>query len=112
MRILLTNEYCGSYGLTPCNKRDVAKLEKLTGEESVLFQLDWDRPALASSLGWNMRSRKCDHRSTDGTVTCKECGKTVSEFIAEATEWLDAHDGHVFQGKPAEDYILNALGEY
>lgn len=112
MRLLLDSESYGGYTLTPCNRRDAAKLEKLTGEESVYFQADWDFPALANNLGWNMSSRKCRHDSTDGTVDCKECGKTASEFIAEATEWLDSHSGRVFQGSQAEDYILNALGEY
>lgn len=112
MRLLLTAESFGSYTLTPCNSAIARKLERATGEDSVLFQLDWDRPSLANSLGWNMRSDGCRHDSTDGTVTCSECGKTASEFIAEATEWLDKHDGDTFNNSPAEDYILNALGEY
>jgi hypothetical protein len=89
-----------------------AKLEKITGDESVLFQTDWDRPALAGALGWNMRGRTCSHDSTDGTVTCQECGKTANEFIADATEWLDDRDGDTFQNTSGDDYILSALGEY
>ncbi len=43
-----------------------------------------------------MASAECAHDSTDGTVTCAECGKTASQFIAEAQEWLDKHIGHHF----------------
>lgn len=115
MRVfLMTSDHGLGYEVGPCNKRIARELESTTQAETVLFQLDWDRPGLARSLGWDMRSRKCDHRGTDGTVTCPDCGRTADEFIAAATEWLDAHDGCTFQGRriTAGDYILNALGEY
>jgi len=69
-----------------------------TGEESALFQTDWEFPGLAQSLGWNGKigREKCDHRGTDGTVDCPECGKTAIQFIMEAEEWLDARVGKVF----------------
>lgn len=67
---------------------------------------DWEYPSAATGLGWSIRrvqkrgnktvtlSRvvpgklNCRHSSTDGTVTCKECGVTASEFIAAAGEFL------------------------
>ncbi len=35
----------------------------------------------------------CNHRSTDGTVDCRECGVTAGEFITAAGEWLRDNDG-------------------
>lgn len=109
MRVILMHGDVGGYEIGPVAKDAIRKMEKATGDSTVLFQTDWDFPSLASSLGWNMRSRKCEHRSTDGTVTCRECGKTASEFIGEAIEWLDRHEGKVFQNTSADDYILNRL---
>jgi hypothetical protein len=73
-----------------------------------LIQTDYEFPSLAESLGWSLRrlqkrsngetvilqrqpasGRGCDHRSTDGTVTCRECGVTASEFITAAGRFLD-----------------------
>ena len=109
MNVLLSQGDFGTYELTPANKRLARKQEKATGAESVLFQTDWDFPPLARNLGWNMklkRNDKCRHSSTDGTVTCRECGATASDFIAKAIEWLDNHDGHVFRGKCEEYFSL------
>jgi transcription elongation factor Elf1 len=39
----------------------------------------------------------CPHQSTDGTVTCRDCGTTASMFISTAWDWLDAHDGEEFE---------------
>lgn len=89
-RYTLVHGDCGMYELFLASKRLAAQYERETGHESVLFT-DWDYPGLAQSLGWNMRGRKCEHRSTDGTVDCRECGKTAHEFIVEAAEWLDKH---------------------
>lgn len=73
-----------------------------------LIQTDWDYPATARDLGWNMRrvqgdaftarhlrrapnrGHGCDHRSTDGTIACPDCGVTASAFIACAAEYLDS----------------------
>lgn len=73
----------------------------LNGEnesENVLVQTDWDAPSVASTFGWNIREvktpgRDCDHRGTDGTVDCRECGVKASTFIAEAMEWINNNDG-------------------
>jgi hypothetical protein len=109
MKVILTQGDFGTYELTPANKRLARKLEKDTGNESVLFQTDWDFPPLARTLGWNMkvkRGDKCEHSSTDGTVTCRECGATAHDFIQSAIEFLDNHDGHVFRGKGEEYFNL------
>jgi len=49
----------------------------------------------------NCRRKKgntpCEHDTTDGTVTCKECGATASEFIAAAYDWLYENDGKTFE---------------
>lgn len=66
---------------------------------SYLIQTDWDYPATAESFGWSLRrvqkpghkrgNRRCLHPSTDGTVDCRECGITATEFICNAAEFLD-----------------------
>ena len=104
MRVILESEL-GAYLLIPCNKRIASKMIHTTGDESVLFQTDWDYPALASALGWRgLRSKKCPHDSTDGTVDCHTCGKTASQFIAEAREWLSDHVGQTFN-RPVNCYF-------
>lgn len=109
MRVFLSSSDFGlGYELTPVNKRIAAQQRKETGDESRLFQSDWDFPALASNLGWNMaRTVKCDHSSTDGTVTCRKCGKTASYFIGKAQEWLDKRTDSVIQRAALEMYFYN-----
>lgn len=75
---------------------------------TLLIQTDWDYPSVASTFGWNMMDvqkwpnedelRKntfepCYHEATDGTIPCKECGVTASEFISAAYDWLCNNDG-------------------
>lgn len=85
-----------------------------------LVQTDWDFPATAESCGWNMRrvqrtpetyaklsplchcgetrflqrapnrDHGCSHVGTDGTIDCRDCGVTASEFISAAAEYLDS----------------------
>jgi hypothetical protein len=68
------------------------------GKESVLVQTDWDFPGTAASFGWDITKLqkigqpKCDHDGTDGTVDCG-CGITASEFIDNARDFLDDHEG-------------------
>src|SRR3989337_1069990 len=97
MRLLVTG--ISAYTVTPVNKRVAKKLKDITGESSLLFQTDWDYPFLARNLGWDMSSPECSHRGTGGTVVCPDCGMTVGEFIAGATDWLDAHCGYEVQVK-------------
>ena len=56
-----------------------------------LIQCDYDYPSTVKRLGYGLRRRgeKCNHNSTDGTVDCKECGKTASQFIYESSQILD-----------------------
>ena len=95
----LTAEYAGCYALTPVSQRERKALKNDTGHDCTFVQTDWDRPALARSLGWSGKigRERCPHRSTDGTVTCRECGSTASDFIAAATDWLDRRDGCNFR---------------
>lgn len=65
-----------------------------TGED-VFFQLDWDFPGLARTFGWVMAGKDCEHEMTDGTIRCERCGKTPTEFISEAIDFLDSNTGAV-----------------
>lgn len=78
------------------------------GREGTLYQTDWDWPALAQEMGWSLRrvqkrrghavelkhspprGHGCDHRGTDGTVTCPDCGVTAHDFISAAYNYLDS----------------------
>jgi hypothetical protein len=35
----------------------------------------------------------CDHDGTDGTVPCRNCGCTQTDFISAAYDWLRENDG-------------------
>lgn len=64
--------------------------------KSVLIQTDWDYPGAASLFGWTPKRRKgCTHDGTDGTVDCKACGKSTSDFLSEAHDYLSSHTGKV-----------------
>lgn len=39
------------------------------------------------------RKNKCSHSGTDGTVPCKDCGLTASDFITAAYDWLSDNEG-------------------
>lgn len=99
MKVLLTNENPCCFELTPVNKRLARKQELATGEESALFQTDWDFPGLARSLGWRGKIGRehCDHRGTDGTIDCPDCGRKAGDFIAAASDWLHSHCGDIFR---------------
>jgi hypothetical protein len=68
---------------------------------SVLVQTDWDYPGTANTFGWDMRAAQqedrrenpCEHDGTDGTVPCRACGLTATDFISAAYDWLRANDG-------------------
>ena len=55
------------------------------------YQSDWDTLYLARDRGFlpSRSYENCSHNTTDGSVDCKECGKTVSTFINECTQYLD-----------------------
>lgn len=66
--------------------------------ETILIQTDWDYPGVAQSFGWSLREIQrpdgdCDHDGTDGTVPCRECGLTQTDFISAAYDWLVSNDG-------------------
>ena len=66
---------------------------------TVLIQTDWDYPGLATAIGWI----PCDCKYanlTDGTVDCG-CGKTASQMIAEAGNWIDDHLDQEFEALDA-----------
>lgn len=104
--ILLRGDF-GTYELALVSKRATEKFKKETGNETILFQTDFDFPGLARSLGWNgkIKKEKCSHSSTDGTVDCKNCNKKTTDFISAAQEWLDKNINRIFVGK-GEEYFL------
>jgi hypothetical protein len=76
----------------------------------ILVQSDYDYPGVASSFGWwvgfvpapdgayavgigDFRSCPTEHGGTDGTIDCAACGRTATDFIAAARDWLDDHIG-------------------
>lgn len=89
----------------------------------ILVQSDWDYPGFASTFGWSVRNVQkclhcgkiltvdysanmfacadcdgavgtcCDHDSTDGTVDCRACGATATDFISAAYDYLRYNDG-------------------
>jgi hypothetical protein len=74
------------------------------GSEGTLVQTDWDYPATAEGFGWSLRrvqkrgskvryfarrAHGCDHRGTDGTVKCRDCGIEPTDFIRAADEFLN-----------------------
>ena len=79
--------------------------------QTTLIQSDWDHPGIAQTMGWSLRdlqaedsdeNNPCLHESTDGTVTCKDCGLTASDFISAAYDFIRSH----------EDEEIEALDEY
>ena len=38
------------------------------------------------------KNRACDHDATDGTVDCKDCKMTATDFITAAGDWLRDND--------------------
>jgi hypothetical protein len=78
------------------------------GRDGTLVQTDWEYPATAQLFGWSLvrvqrrhdrilifdrnppRGHRCDHRSTDGTVDCPECGVRATDFIQAAGRFLDS----------------------
>jgi hypothetical protein len=70
--------------------------------QTVAFQTDWDWCGPASTFGWKIRDAQydgvdCAHSSTDGTVTCGQCGMTPHKFIQHASNFLDANVGKVVE---------------
>lgn len=58
--------------------------------DTMLVQSDWEYPGVAATFGWS----PC-HPDTDGTINCRECGKTAGELIASAGRFLARHVGRV-----------------
>lgn len=65
-------------------------IDVATGKSLEYAQSDWDYAALARRFGWRPCGEDC---ATDGTVDCKEHGKKVGQMLAEAFDFLCAHDG-------------------
>lgn len=69
---------------------------------------DYNFPGVAQDLGWSLRrvqlrrgkvvvlkrrGKGCEHRSTDGSVKCAECGLDAMAFINAAREYLEERAG-------------------
>ena len=81
---------------------------------TVLVQSDWDWPAIAQRMQWDMRAvqvqgsgyygfNPCDHDGTDGTVACPDCNLTAAAFIGAAHDHIREHAGESFTG--LDDYF-------
>lgn len=77
-------EHCG-WSITRVQRREVRELGHAGIERHVETVHLARRPRSTDRSGVN-----CWHRGTDGTVDCRECGVTVSEFICYAAEYLDS----------------------
>jgi len=74
----------------------------------LLIQTDWDYPGTASTFGWVPKKRRgCDHPGTDGTIDCRACGKTATEFISEAQDYLSSHIGKRVEDPGYFEYAEN-----
>lgn len=64
------------------------------GGTDMLVQSDFDLPGLASVFGW-FPTDENGYRlyDTDGTIPSKRSQKSVSEFINDARQFLDEHEG-------------------
>lgn len=88
-----------AYAVVPKGK-DCSDLKRKSDEFerdeecSVLVDTDWEYPRLAENMGWRGLSK---HEGTDGTVKCTKCGKTPTEFITEAAQYIDARIGRNFR---------------
>ena len=77
-------------------------IDEDTGDD-ILYQSDWDRPALASMFGWE----PCPFcRATDGTVDCEH--RHASAMIQSAGNFLDNHEGEISEHYWIENGILTA----
>lgn len=67
-------------------------------DKSIFVQSDWDAPGVARAFGWDMvevqaEGGECEHRHTDGTIDCPDCGLKASDFIQAACLWIEDNDG-------------------
>lgn len=78
-------------------------------DKSIFVQSDWDAPGVARAFGWDMvevqktvenedgdmvkAGVECEHRHTDGTIDCPDCGLKASDFIQAACLWIEDNDG-------------------
>lgn len=90
----------GSYA--PCGFLIVADGADPYADDAVLIQTDWDHPSVASSMGWI----PCECGGTDGTVDCKACGRTASDMIAEAYDFIRERDGESFP--TLDEYLIES----
>ena len=75
-----------SYEISPAEAPGCILISNDRDDRTVLMQVDYDYPGLASAFGWQPC---CD--ATDGTVDCSH--KNAGEHIHDAYEFLMAHEG-------------------
>ncbi len=118
----------------PADAPGCIKLELEDSDKSVLIQTDWEWPGLASALGWGCQCHPtlgkpcaceklpCSCGTSDGTVDCPTCkirvvedGKvkllkcTASRMIMYAREWLDEHDGVLFDTDEFTEHYFSEI---
>ena len=86
-QIMLCNGDCGTY--------EIVNLDNES--DTILIQVDWDYPSVASAFGW---VNPCTCGSSDGTVDCKTCGLTAGDMIQSAMEYLDDNADYITAEDP------------
>jgi len=64
-----------------------------------LIQSDWDFAGVASTIGWI----PCKCGSSDGTINCKACNRTISDMLSEAYNYIRARNGKRY--KSLDSYL-------
>ncbi len=90
MQVMIEANRFGHYELFELFDEKDIPYSQLKDKSIGYYQSDYQFPGLAQRLGMPF-----DHKHTDGTVDCPDCGKTVTEFISEAVEYLDDHTGKI-----------------
>lgn len=75
--------------------------------EPLLCDDAWAFPSLASIYGYI----PCEHGCTDGTVMCECTGKTSTEMIGEAIDYIDARLGEVVDSVTADELWERSGGQ-
>lgn len=97
-------------------------VQQVDGNGNVFIQTDWEYPGIAATFGWSPSQCKpndldedeladmtpeqqswhhkqcrCEHKGTDGTVDCKDCGLEATDFIASAYDFLQENEGKIVE---------------
>jgi hypothetical protein len=83
-------DYCGfarSFGW------DISKVTGPVPDDPYEGEMDFADLVAATAVLRYEKQCECEHRRTDGTVDCPDCGLGASVFMSEAREFLEGNDG-------------------